>query len=96
MSNEIFYTRDGLSQNERSIPALSEKYFLLSPEKLNDIIVRLGIYAKDSPVDICNNKTFTFLCFILAFVIKDGNRLLSINEVRVVLKKLLKIHYVNT
>ena len=95
MSNEIFYTRDGLSQNERNIPAISEKYFLLSREKLNDIIVRLGIYAKDSPVDICNNKTFTFLCFILAFVIKDGNRLLSINEVRVVLKKLLKIHYVD-
>jgi len=95
MSNEIFYTKDGLSQDERNIPALSEKYFLLSPEKLNDIIVRLGVYAKDSPVDICNNKTFTFLCFILAFVIKDGNRLRSINEVRVVLLKLLKTHYVD-
>ena len=95
MSNEIFYTKDGLSQDERNIPALSEKYFLLSPEKLNDIMVRLGVYAKDSTIDICNNKTFTFLCFILAFVIKDGNRLRSINEVRVVLLKLLKTHYVD-
>lgn len=93
MSKEIIYTRDGLSQKDCNIPALSDKYFLLSPEKLNEIIVRLGVYAKDTPVDVCNNKTFTFLCFILAFVIKDGNRLLSINEVRVVLTKLLKIHY---
>lgn len=91
----IDYTRDGLSQENSNIPALSEKYFLLSPEKLNEIIVRLGVYAKDSPVDVCNNKTFTFLCFIIAFVIKDGNRLLAINEVRVVLTKLLKIHYVD-
>ena len=95
MSNEIFYTKDGLSQDERNIPALSEKYFLLSPEKLNDIIVRLGVYAKDSSVDICNNKTFTFLCFILAYVIKDGNRLRSINEVRVVLQKFLETRYVD-
>lgn len=93
MNNEITYTRDGLSQDDCNIPALSEKYYLLSPEKLSDIIVRLGVYAKDSPVDVCNNKTFTFLCFIISFVIKDGNRVLSINEVRVVLMKLLKIHY---
>lgn len=51
----IDYTRDGLSQENSNIPALSEKYFLLSPEKLNEIIVRLGVYAKDSPVDVCNN-----------------------------------------
>lgn len=95
MNNEINYIRDGLSQEDCKIPALSEKYYLLSPEKLSDIIVRLGVYAKDSPVDVCNNKTFTFLCFILSFVIKDGNRILSINEVRVVLMRLLKQHYID-
>ena len=95
MNNEITYTRDGLSQDDRNIPALSEKYYLLSPEQLSDIVVRLGVFAKDSPIDICNNKTFTFLCFILSFVIKDGNRILSINEVRVVLMRLLRNHYVD-
>lgn len=95
MNNEIIYTKDGLSQDDCNIPALSEKYFLLSPEKLSDIIVRLGVYAKDSPIDVCNNKTFTFLCFILSFVIKDGNRILSINEVRIVLMRLLKNHYID-
>ena len=95
MNNEINYIRDGLSQDDCKIPALSEKYYLLSPEKLSDIIVRLGVYAKDSPIDVCNNKTFTFLCFILSFVIKDGNRILSINEVRVVLMRLLKQHYID-
>ena len=55
MSNEIFYTRDGLSQNERSIPALSEKYFLLSPEKLLSLVI-LSVNSSNAKHYATNKK----------------------------------------
>ena len=73
MNNEITYTRDGLSQDDCNIPALSEKYYLLSPEQLSDIVVRLGVYAKDSPVDVCNNKTFTFSVSVDGETVGEGS-----------------------